>query len=303
MRKMLAAALAVAALPAAPAAAAPPAPFGHSCAPQNGVVFCPAADLSQRIKSWDGTPIDADVTLPPQGDGPFPAIVLIHGLGGSKTSFESNGPDGDGHVERLHYNNVFFAQRGYAVLTVSLRGYGNSCGLPASRTPGDCDRGWQHLDDQAYEARDVQTLVGMLVDEGVFQPKAIGATGVSYGGGLSNQLAYLRDRVRLPEGSLVPWTSPNGTPLSIAAAWGRWGWSDLPSALAPNGRFLDTTSFTPGQSLDPPGVEKKSFLDGLYLLSTLSGFVAPKGADPNADLASAKEQSDAGEPYPQSLRT
>jgi hypothetical protein len=287
--------------------AAPPNPFGHPCSPQYGVLFCPAADLSQRIPTWDGVPIDVDVTLPPTGDGPFPAIVMVHGLGGSKTDFEAVDPEGDdangaAHVQRYHYNNVFYAQRGYAVMTLSQRGYGRSCGTPDSRTPGSCDRGWQHLDDQAFEGRDIQTLVGMLVDEGVVQPNAIGVTGISYGGGITNELAYLRDRVRLPEGTFMPWTSPNGTPLAVTAAWSRWGWSDLANALAPNGRFLETRAWAPGQSFTPPGLEKKSFIDGLYLLSNLSGFVAPQGADPNADLASAIQESDAGEPYPDALK-
>src|SRR5207247_3138343 len=126
------------------------------------------------------------------------------------------------------------------------RGYGNSCGKPESRTPGACDRGWQHLDDQAYEASDIQTLLGMLVDERVTKPDAIGVTGISYGGGITNELAFLRNQVRLPEGTLVPWTSPNGTPLSITAAWSRWGWSDLASALAPNGRCLETRAWRTG---------------------------------------------------------
>src|SRR5947208_2598109 len=80
-------------LPAA-APAAPPSPFGHQCNAQNGVLFCPAADLTQRVASFDGTPIDLDVTLPAQGDGPFPTIVMVHGLGGSKRDFEATIPAG-----------------------------------------------------------------------------------------------------------------------------------------------------------------------------------------------------------------
>src|SRR3954469_19776690 len=105
----------------APASAqAAPAPFGHACAPQDGVRFCPTADLASRVASFDGTPLDVDVTLPATGDGPFPTILLLHGLGGTKTSFEGSGTD--------PYDNVSFARRGYAVVTPSARGFGNSCG-------------------------------------------------------------------------------------------------------------------------------------------------------------------------------
>src|SRR3954449_6181770 len=76
-------------VPATSARAADPAPFGHACTPANGVRFCPTTDLASRPASFDGTPIDVDVTLPATGEGPFPTILLLHGLGGDKTSFES----------------------------------------------------------------------------------------------------------------------------------------------------------------------------------------------------------------------
>src|SRR3954468_15360292 len=126
-----AAALAVAAAVVAlvpGAAQAAPAPFGHACTPQNGVRFCPTTDLASRPASFDGTPLDVDVTLPTTGTGPFPTILLLHGLGGDKTSFESTGGE-------KGYNNWFFAQQGYAVVTPTARGFGNSCGKVESRTP------------------------------------------------------------------------------------------------------------------------------------------------------------------------
>jgi hypothetical protein len=280
----------------ATASAAPPNPFGHACTPQNGTLFCPANTLDDRVPSWDGLPLDVDVTLPESGDGPFPTIVMLHGLGGTKGAFESTDETGAPSVQRFHYNNVFYAKRGYAVVNLTARGDGNSCGKPESRTSPGCDRGWMHLDDQAFEAHDVQYLLGLLVDQGVSQPGALGVTGVSYGGGISNTLAYLRDRVRTPEGALVPWTSPNGTPLRMAAAWGRWGWGDLTYSLVPNGRFLDTKKWRLGQAVQPKGIMKKSFVEGLYLVTTLN-FIAPRGADANAPLTEGHDALAKGEPY------
>lgn len=80
--------------------AAAPAPFGHACAAQNGIRFCPSASLPARVPSWDGTPMDVDVSLPATGDGPFPTIVMLHGLGQSKTLFESTTPEGAGPEDR-----------------------------------------------------------------------------------------------------------------------------------------------------------------------------------------------------------
>lgn len=292
--RRLAAALAVSTALLAPtlAQAASPSPFGHACADQSGVLFCPTTGLSDRVPSWDGVPLDVDVTLPETGDGPFPTIVMVHGLGGSKNDFEAS----DDSSGPYHYNNRFYAERGYAVVNLTQRGYGNSCGKPDSRTSPGCDRGWQHLDDQAYEAHDVQYLLGLLVDEGIAQPNALGVTGISYGGGLSNILAFLRDRVRTPDGALIKWTSPNGTPLRIAAAWGRWGWADLTDSLQPNGRFLESSKWTATRSVQPPGIEKQDFVSGLYLISS-ANFLAPAGADPTADLTTAHNIVAAGEPY------
>ena len=121
--------------PAAAAQAVPPEPFGHSCTPQNGTLFCPTANDAQRVPTFDGVPLDVDVTLPPNGDGPFPAIVLMHGWGGGKASFQPTSPEGGGGGN-YHFNDVYFARKGYAVITASARGFGRSCGaLDVARGP------------------------------------------------------------------------------------------------------------------------------------------------------------------------
>jgi len=274
---------------------AAPAPFGHACTPQNGVRFCPTTRLDQRVPSWDGLPIDVDVTLPADGEGPFPTIVLLHGLGGDKTMFQDRSADGSSALT-YHYNDVFYAQRGYAVVTPTARGFGNSCGA-ASRTSAGCASGWTRLDDSRYEARDVQTLLGRLVDEGVADPAALGATGVSYGGGASAELAFLKDRIRLPDGSFAPWRSPAGTSLRLAAAYPRWGWAELGTALIPNGRADDTVVPNARLVSSPPGVAKLSYTTFLYLISALVGTVSPPGADPQSDLTSWYGRLIQGEPY------
>jgi hypothetical protein len=275
------------ALFAAPASA--DAPFGHACTAQNGVRFCPTVALDQRVPSFDGVPIDVDVTLPPTGAGPFPTILLLHGLGGTKTGSEGTSPAG-------HANNIFYAQRGYAVVSPTARGFGRSCGTPSSRTPDCLNKGWIHLMDQRYEVRDVQHLLGVLVDEGVADRHALGAAGVSYGGGESLELAYLHNRVRLPGGQYRRWRSPRGTRLSLAAAAPTIPWSDLISALQPNGRFLDFRPPSLTESRDPLGVSLQSFTNGLYLVNVVTGWLAAPGTDPQADLTTWKARTDLGEP-------
>jgi predicted acyl esterase len=253
------------------------APFGHACTVTKGVRFCPTPDLASRPASFDGTPIDVDVTLPPSGDGPFPTILLLHGLGGTKKSFESTSGD-------QSYTNWFFAQHGFAVVTPTARGFGASCGRASAAAAG-CEHGWTRLGDMRYEVRDVQTLVGLLVDQGIVKPDAVGATGISYGGGFSTMLAFLKDRVRLPDGGYAPWKSPMGTPISLTAAWPRWLWS--------NGQGIFTRNGRAPWSRRPVGAVAKSYAGFIFAVAFAAN-VAPPGGDLSTDITLWKQQLDAG---------
>ncbi len=298
-----------------PSGAAAIAPFGHACTTRpDGTRFCPTTDggpgeTLDGVPSFDGVPLDADVTLPPASDrGPYPTIVMLHGWGGEKTEFEAAGPEGDGSIT-WHYNNDYFARQGYAVVNYTARGFGHSCGGgPTGYHSGPCGQGYIRLADSRYEARDTQYLLGLLVDEGIARRGALGVTGISYGGGQSMELAYLRNRIRLPGGGFAPWTSPKGASLSIAAAWPRWPWSDLVDALLPNGRFLDSEVAPPGQSLEPVGIELQSYVSGLYSLGKESGYYcgdAPASSpctNPDADLNGDFAMISAGEPPSEEAR-
>ncbi|TMK56139.1 MAG: hypothetical protein E6G51_10830 [Actinobacteria bacterium] len=245
--------------------------------------------------TWDGaTQIDVNVVLPPApssgDDGPYPLIGVFHGWGGSKIGLE------DKRVQD-------WAERGYAVFSISDRGWGDSCGgMDPDRLlePTACAAGYNHLLDTRYEVRDAQYLISVLADEGVAIPDKIGATGVSYGGGMSLALAALRNRTMLPDGSLVAWKSPAGTPMELAAAVPQWPWSDLAYSLMPNGSTLDYRADNPyrGPGGDAPiGVEKSSYVTGLYGIGLASSNYAPPGADPGADLTGWYTLINAGEPY------
>ena len=72
--------------------------------------------------------------------------------------------------------------------------------------------------DTRYEVRDAQQLAGLLADEGHVDGSGSGRPGDSYGGAPRSRLAALKDRKMLPNGALVPWTSPARQPMRIAAA-------------------------------------------------------------------------------------
>ena len=73
----------------------------------------------------------------------------------------------------------------------------------------------------------------------------MGVTGISYGGGISNILAYLRDRVRMPNGALVPWTQPERQAAADQRGLEPLGLGRPDLLAAPNGRFLDTKKWKP----------------------------------------------------------
>jgi fermentation-respiration switch protein FrsA (DUF1100 family) len=235
------------------------------------------------VRSFDGTPIGLNVTLPASRSRRLPLVVISHGWGGPRADITQSAP---------------WAERGYAVLAIDARGFNDSCGSPQSRLadPTGCAGGWIRLDDPRYELRDIQYLAGVLVDEGVVNPVRIGLYGWSYGGVVSLEGAILKDRVMYPDGSLHRWTSPKGVPMRIAAASPSMPWSDLAYSLLPNGRSLDYTITGPTADLRPVGVLKQSLLEFLLLLGQRSGYFPPPGADRTFDPLTWTSVLGAGEP-------
>jgi Acetyl xylan esterase (AXE1)/X-Pro dipeptidyl-peptidase C-terminal non-catalytic domain len=284
MRRMLAlAALAAGFVVPTTAHAAVSSVLGVPCTVQaNGQRFC-----SGLATSWDGIPIDVNVGLPPEPDAKYPVIGMYHGWGGTKLSLSG------GDAQRA-------LSRGYAVFTITDRGWGRSCANPRPKECTD-NPGYIHLMHDAYEVRDAQYLLGRLADDGVIDPQRIGATGGSYGGGMAIALGALRNRIQLPDGGLAPWRSPNGTPLQIAATVPQFTWSDLDTALMPNGSSLDyvTNATYRGPLGDHRiGVQKQSWNQSLFLAGQLLGYYKPATVlDPSADIAGWKATTDSGGPY------
>ena len=263
----------------APAVAdAAPGPLGLDCTAQDGLSVC-----SGKVRTFDGVPLDTNLVLPGGVAAGLPLIDLSHGWGGSKVG-----------TDEL----ATWARRGYAALSFTARGFNGSCGTPPNRAQPGCDHGWIRLDDTRYEVRDVQHVAGLLADEGVIDGQNVGVTGGSYGGGVSLALAVLRDRIMKPDGTLAPWTSPaKGLPMRIAATAPWIPWSDLVYSLTPNGRTLDYTITGPKDDISPAGVMKASYVSGLFAAGEATGFYAPPGADPDADLTRWYATIGAGEPY------
>ena len=175
---------------------------------------------------------------------------MWHGCcSGNKTSWEATSFDAGG--EKWHYNNAWFAARGYVVITLTARGFvdGNNHG----------STGETQLDSRRYEINDFQYLAGLVADDPFFKvnPKKVVVTGGSYGGGFS-WMAFT-DPI---------WKSPGGKDMKLAAAAPKYGWTDLVESLVPTGRHSqspnDLPAFDGSNSTSPLGIPKRSINAALY---------------------------------------
>jgi len=293
---------------AAAPAQVPACPLGMTgtayAAPPGGAAYAVCTGL---VPSFDGTPLDADLTLPATAQGPLPLIVMLHGWGLSKTDFESATLDGNG-TNTWHWNNAWFAAQGDAVLNYTARGFHRSCGQDPSTgysyaTDPACQgkASWTHLADRRWEIHDTQYLTGLLVDAGIADPWKVVVTGDSYGAGQSWLLALSQGKVMLPDGTLQQWRSPAGVRIRLAAAVPQFGWTDLAQALVDNGRASDGYGGAPqpGPHETPYGVEKQSYTAALFADGAATAQYAG-ASDPTADLPGWFAAISAGEPTAQS---
>ena len=101
---------------------------------------------------------------------------------------------------------------------------------------------------------------------------------------MSMALGALHNRKMMPDYSLVPWTSPDGKPMQIAAAAPNIPWTDLAYSLQPNGSTLDYVADAPyrGRDRRREAVARRRPLR--RRARRRPGFYAPVGSDPTADL-------------------
>jgi len=266
------------------AAAAPLSELESSCALRTSTGAGPVRYriCSAKVPSFDGTPLDTTLTLPARRPRrPLPLVVLLHGLLSSKGEYISETRDGTGPdrgadaYKTVHWNNVWFASRGYAVLDYSARGNGDS--------GGQLD-----LASKDVEVRDTRYLTGLLADDRGLVPIAsrrMALIGGSYGGGQAWLAATTRPGTR---GQFGQWRSPGGRLVRIAALLPGFTWTDLLYSIAPNGQQSSADAPNPLIADSPLGVVKQSIV---------SGFIVTGNTKFSSQIYGWLARASAGEPY------
>jgi hypothetical protein len=236
--------------------------------------------------------LDADVSVPDPSLNPMPAdgyplVVLMHTCcSGDKHNFEA--PTIDGSGELWHYNNAWFAARGYVVLTYTSRGFVDGSGHGST--------GEMQLDSRRYEVNDFQDLACQLAGDPFFHidTHKILISGGSYGAGLA--WMAMTD----PTWSCGTVGRPS-VRMRLAAAAPRYGWSDLLYSLVPNGTHLrdrlPPTDPALASTRNPFGFPRKSVVSALFATGTAG--TPPSGSHttfPPA-IASAAACLESTDPY------
>ena len=173
--------------------------FGCAVLAASGGTFTKQATLipvPASVTSTNHIQLDATVYLPDGVSSPAPVILVLHGFGGSKTYSKTVVLAED------------FARAGYVVVAPSLRGFGESDGEVTLA-------GSNEVNDLKSIILAMQTGTIGTVAVPVTSASKFGVTGISYGGGLTWELAR--------------------TPVAgLAAVVPIIGWTDLYQALAPN---------------------------------------------------------------------
>ena len=148
----------------------------------------------------------------------------------------------------MRWNNVWLADRGYAVLNYTARGHEGS-------------EGSIQLASKDFEVRDTRYLTGLLADDSALRidPRHVAAVGGSYGGGQAWLLLTTREDARLQYGE---WRSPGGRIVRLAAVVPQYTWSDLLYSLAPSGHHL-SGGVDPASATTPFGVGKLTLRERL----------------------------------------
>ncbi len=302
------------------------AALAAGCAPYaGGMSVC-----SAEVASFDGSPLDVDVTRPMPGTGTaHPLIVLLHGFGNNKHEWESTSDSADG-ADKYDWNSHWFAEHGYYVLTYTARGFrdngptaGYQPATPAGTAPNCLPPGGSactptgtiRVKNKDVEIRDTQWLAAVtaLTFPDINRDR-VAVSGGSYGGGES----WLQAAAQAGNAA---WADFPGLPaLHLQVAVPKYPWTDLAYSLMPNGHPGGPSQAPAGQPYrgsdlyssaqgapdtlgvgNPIGVAKASYISALYGLGTANGVFDEGSTTPQTNgpepFSAWLGRVNSGEPY------
>lgn len=152
-----------------------------------GLTLLPASVAEVRRVDFslnrDGVNIGATLVLP-EGEGPFPAIVVVHG-----------GGDSDRYAPPYHFWGDYLARRGFAVVLYDKRGNGDSGGS------------WRDV-GFGPRAEDLAAIVDKLAGRKDIVGGSIGALAVSQGGWVTALASTLTRNLSFYAAISSPMVSP-----------------------------------------------------------------------------------------------
>ncbi|HLD71025.1 MAG TPA: dienelactone hydrolase family protein [Candidatus Peribacteraceae bacterium] len=168
--------------------------------------------------SIDGKILKGFIAIPP-GDGPFPALVLIHEWWGLN--------------DNIRRNAQAFAQNGYVALAVDLFGESTTNAERARALAN----GVQANTAKAFT--NVQQAVDFLVSDAIVDDKALGSVGWGFGGGWSYEMAKKNLGMRVSILYYGPFKTDDDLAQVKSLILGHFGESDTTIPVALVGEFRE----------------------------------------------------------------
>jgi len=216
-----------------------------------------------RFSTHPAIEVPAIVTKPAESGGPWPAVVLLHDMGGLQLYGKEKVAPGRKehallrqHRQRYYSGRILaieLARRGYLTIAIDAamfgeRGYLEGIEMDRFRRmlPDLTDEQWHHYNEQMRYGREVidrhlrvlgRTLAGLVIWDDIrtvdyltsrsdVDPTRIGCMGLSFGAYRTNYLAALDERIAAAVS--VCWTSTLGRMIGYNVMGAMGGFSLIP---------------------------------------------------------------------------
>jgi dienelactone hydrolase len=158
--------------------------------------------------------VPALLAVPKGGEGPYPCVILLHGIGGSKEGWWR---DGSSHSGRLLTERLL--RSGHAVLTLDAPYHGERI---ASNDFESADvfllqRGWmQRARDMVVQSVvEHRRAIDVLAARDDIDPSRLGVVGYSMGGMLAFMLTAIEPRIEASVACVTPILSDSYSAMSV----------------------------------------------------------------------------------------